>query len=167
VESSPRLRPFTRSSIKPRLLFPTAAQRQERGMAANDEEEAMTDIEDLPPLPNDSEMTDLGPETEEEALITPVNQSFPAPATPPTTGHATRAATKTAELCGSSPVGPETVYAPEPVQRRRVKKRSPFDAWQRIKPSASVPSKGRKREGDALERGMEESGSKRIRGGDA
>lgn len=133
-------------------------------MATNDDEEAITDIEDLPPLPNDSEMTDLGPETEEEAVITPVNQSFPAPTTPPATGHATRAATKKAELSGSPPVPPETVHAPEPVPRRRAKKRSPFDAWQRIKPSASVPSKGRKREGDALERGLEEGRSKRMRG---
>lgn len=108
-------------------------------------------------------MTDLA-ETEEEAVTTPVNQSFPAPATPPTTGHATRAATKKAELGFSSPIEPETVDVPEPVPRRRAKKLSPFDGWQRIKAPAAVPLKGRKREGDGLEKEMGAGGFKRIKG---
>lgn len=155
--SSPKFRPFTRSSIKPRLLFPTAAQRQERSHAAVDEEEAVTDIEDLPPLPNDSEMTDLAPDTEEEALLTPVKDSFQAPATPPTTGHATRAATRKAKLMS----GP-----PEPVEElrphgRTAERASPFDAWQRTKATASGSGKGKKREADVLER---DDGGKRARG---
>lgn len=147
------------------MLFPTAAQRQERGATIDEDEEAITDIEDLPPMPNDSEMTDLGPESEEEqAVMTPVNHSFSTPATPPTTGHATRSATKKAELGYSSPIEPETVKAPEPIPRRRGKKLSPFDGWQRIKAPTAVPSKGRKREGDALEKGMGAGDSKRIKG---
>ena len=121
----------------------------------NEDEEAITDIEDLPPLPNDSEMTDIGPETEEEQTITtPVKQSFSTPATPPTTVHATRSSKKNAELGYISPTEPEIPEAPEAVPRRRGKKRSPFDGWQRIKSaaSASVPSKGKKRAGDSLEK---------------
>ena len=156
--SSPKLRPFTRSSIKPRLLFPTAAQRQERSHAAVEEEEAVTDIEELPPLPNDSEMTDLAPDTEEEeALVTPVKDSFTAPTTPPTTGHATRSATRKAKLIS----GP-----PEPVEEpgafgRTERKASPFDAWQRTKATASNAAKGKKRDADVLER---DDGGKRARG---
>lgn len=114
-------------------------------------------------------MTDLGPETEEEAVMTPVNDSFSTPATPPTTVHATRAATKKAALGYSSPVEHETAEPPEPIARSRGKKLSPFDGWQRIKASAtSVASKGMKREGDALEKGMEAgSDFKRIRGREA
>lgn len=158
--SSPKLRPFTRSSIKPRLLFPTAAPHQERPHAAVEEEEAITDIEELPPLPNDSEMTDLAPDTEEEALVTPVKASFTAPTTPPTTGHATRAATRKAKL-NSSP--------PEPVEElgpfgRTVGRASPFDAWQRTKATAtaSESGKGKKRGAGVLER--DDRGKKRARG---
>ena len=164
------------------MLFPTAAQRQERGLPIDEDEEAITDIEDLPPLPNDSEMTDVGPEeTEEEAptVTTPVNHSFSTPATPPATGRATRSSTKKAELGYSSPTGPEpqsdpepleTPEAPGPVPRKRGKKLSPFDGWQRIKGSSSTstsgPSKGKKRGGDALQKGTGAAGdSKRIKGG--
>lgn len=157
--SSPKLRPFTRSSIKPRLLFPTAIQHKERSHAAVEEEEAVTDIEELPPLPNDSEMTDLAPDTEEEALVTPVRGSFTAPTTPPTTGHATRAATRKAKL---------EISPPEPIEGpgsfgRTAGRASPFDAWQRTKAkaTASGSGKGKKREADVLERGQ---GGKRARG---
>lgn len=152
------------------MLFPNAAQRQERGLTTNEDEEAITDIEDLPPLPNDSEMTDIRPEEteEEQDVTTPINRSFSAPDTPPATGHATRSSTKNAELGYSSPTGPEPLEAPEvpeAIPRRRGKKLSPFDGWQRIKTSTSVPSKGRKRGGDALEKGIGAAGdSKRIKG---
>ena len=112
-------------------------------------------------------MTDLEPETEEEDLsTTPVHDRFSIPATPPTTGHATRAATRKAELSFSSPVEPEPVEAREPAPRRARKKLSPFDGWQRTKASSTaVPSKGRKREGDLLEKGMGAGDPpKRIRG---
>ena len=165
------------------MLFPTAAQRQERGLPTNEDEEAITDIEDLPPLPNDSEMTDIGPEEteeEEQAVTTPISRSFSTPATPPATGRATRSLTKKAELGYSSPTPepepePEPLEppeAPEPIPRRRGKKLSPFDGWQRVKASASAsasttsgPSKGRKRGGDPLEKGTgSASDSKRIKG---
>lgn len=158
------MRPFTRSSITPRLLFPSASQRRDRGLALDEDEEATTDIEELPPLPNDSEMTDLEPESEEEVIKTPVKPAPSIPATPPTTGHATRAATRKAELLTSSPMEPEIAEVPEPVLRRRGKKLSPFDGWQRTKASfATNSSKGKKREGDVLEKDVGVGDTKRIR----
>lgn len=154
---SPKLRPFTRSSIKPRLLFPNVAQRKERSHTAVEEEEAITDIEELPPLPNDSEMTDLAPDTEEEALVTPAKDSIKVPTTPPTTGHATRAAARKAKLSTSPP---EPVEGLEPFERT-VGRASPFSAWQRTKATASGSVKGKKREAELLER---DDGGKRARG---
>ncbi|KAL8796561.1 MAG: hypothetical protein Q9182_007364 [Xanthomendoza sp. 2 TL-2023] len=93
--ASPRLRPFTRSAVKPRLLFPTEKQRRERELA---EEETLTDIEDGR-IDN----------KEGEKPTTPVRQSF-ALNTPPATGHATRSATRQAALNGGiSPLGPPEV----------------------------------------------------------
>lgn len=156
AESS-RLRPFTRSSVKPRLLFPTAAQREERSLTAVDDEEAITDIEELPPLPDDSEITDVAPETEEEALVTPVKDSFAAPTTPPTTGHATRAATRKAQLYSSAP---EPVEASAPYNRRQ-KKVASFDGWQRTKATVSATGRGKKRGGEVLEK---DGTGKKLRG---
>lgn len=148
------MRPLTRSSIKPRLLFPTKQQIQERTASTIDDEEAPTDIED----PQDHEMTD--PEDEKQ-VFTPVKASGFSPTTPPTTGHATRAATKKAALV--SPSDP-----PEPVEafryERREKKASPFDGWARMKFGTSgVGGKGKKREGEAMEKTEGVAGSKKIR----
>ena len=146
---SPRLRPFTRSSMTPRLLFPTAEQskaREEAAKLAEEEEEAITDIEE--PNDLDSEMSDIAVDTEEEILITPVKPSF-TPVSPPTTGHATRAATKKAAL-DSSPLGPEPVEFSRNIVKNG-KKISPFAGWQRTK-AGSVPNgKGKKREAEATE----------------
>ena len=151
---STAIRPLTRSSIKPRLLFPTAQQIDERAQTTVDDEEAPTDIED----PQDHEMTD--PEDEKQ-IITPVKASVFSPPTPPTTGHATRAATKKAAL--DSPSDP-----PEPIEailyERHGKKVSPFDGWVRTKPGTSgAGGKGKKRTSEALEK-TEETGSKKVKG---
>ena len=140
VSTSPRLRPFTRSSIKPRLLFPTAEQQQAReSMADLVDEEAITDIEE-----HESEI--IAPvETEESVLVTPVKAFF-TPASPPMTGHLTRSATKKAAL-DSSPLMPEV--AELQTFEGHEKKPSPFDGWQRSKAGLG---KGKKREGDFLEK---------------
>ena len=144
---SSNIRPLTRSSIKPRLLFPTKQQIQERSVSTIDDEEAPTDIEDS----KDHEMTD--PEDEKQ-ITTPVKASIFSPTTPPTTGHATRAATKKAAL--DPPSNP-----PEPVEaipyERRGKKASPFDGWARTKA-------GKKREGEAIEKAEGVTGNKKVRG---
>ena len=109
-------------------------------------------------------MTDVAPnnDTEEEQIVTPVKQSFTeTPATPPTTGHVTRASTRKKALDSSPLEGPEP--------REGVRKRgkiSPFDGWARVKPGAAKDGgKSKKREGEALERGTGVGGSKKIRGG--
>ncbi|KAL8897185.1 MAG: hypothetical protein Q9192_002709 [Flavoplaca navasiana] len=156
--TSPRLRPLTRSSVKPRLLFPTEKQRRERELA---EEEALTDIEDARPV-----------EKKGQKPITPIKQSFAAPATPPTTGHATRSATKQAAIRDgeTSPLGPsglETLIEGLPSssgERRPRKKTSPFDKWQRTKSGSSIGhGKGKKRAVEQMDGAEEEVGSKRTR----
>ena len=146
--------------MKPRLLFPTAQQQRERQLA---DEEATTDIE----ASHDSDMTDVvteETEVEEQGarLVTPVKTTF-TPATPPTTGHATRAATKKA--VEASPLVPEPV---EEVVKKKGGKRSPFDGWARRKPGASSSSaavgKGRKRQGEFLEKGDDSDGGVPING---
>ena len=148
------IRPLTRSSIKPRLLFPTKQQIHERTACAVDDEEAPTDIED----PQDYEMT----EPEDEKLITtPVKVPTVSPPTPPTSGHATRAAVKKVALDSPS-------YPPEQAEAvpydRRGKKISPFDGWARTKASTrEVGGKGKKREGEAMERTEGRAGGKKVR----
>ena len=139
------LRPLTRSSIKPRLLFPTPQQRAERTAAAIADEEAPTDIEDHAM-------------TQPEDIVTPVKKSF-APATPPPTGHATRSSTKKARDTTLSPSEMDDDMMEGPAEKR--KKVSPFDGWARTKAGASG-EKGRKREGETMEKG-ERDGGKRIK----
>ncbi|KAL9018271.1 MAG: hypothetical protein Q9185_004437 [Variospora sp. 1 TL-2023] len=146
---SPPPRPFTRSSVKPRLLFPTEKQRRERVLA---EEEALTDIED-----HDHQ------QQAQEKPITPTKQSFNAPATPPTTGHATRSATRKAAVNGwNSPFGPPEVIAKETTSAewRPRKKTSPFDGWQRTK---TGERKGRKRGAEQMDNGMVDMGNKKLK----
>ena len=146
-------RPLTRSSIKPRLLFPTKSPHQTEQVDVNiTDEEAVTDIED--PHAHDSDMTELAPETEEEALVTPVKPSF-IPTSPPTTGRATRASIKKAAL-DSSPMGPEPVEVNPRFVVKHGRTASPFDNWRRTKASGAGGAKSRKREGDSLEREADE-----------
>ena len=77
-------RPLTRSSIKPRLLFPTPQQQREREATNISDEEATTEVED-------------GQDDQDAEVTTPVKQTVFSPATPPTTGHATRSSTKITE----------------------------------------------------------------------
>ena len=147
---SSSIRPLTRSSIKPRLLFPP-----KQTAPIVDDEEAPTDIED----PQDHEMTDPEDKT---AVTTPVKASIFSPPTPPTTGHATRAATKKTTF--DLPLDP-----PEPVEavsyERRGKKVSPFDRWARTKAGTSGGgSKGKKREAEGMEKTEGVAGSKKVRG---
>ena len=151
-------RPLTRSSIKPRLLFPiTPKPEMEQPETGITDEEAVTDIED--PHAHDSDMTELAPETEEEALVTPVKPSF-TPTSPPSTSRATRASTKKAAL-DSSPMGPEPAEAKPRFVVKHGRTASPFDSWRRTKASAASGGKGKKREGESLE--MEAGESKRAK----
>ena len=147
---SPLIRPLTRSSIKPRLLFPP----RQIGPIIDDEE-APTDIED----PQDLEMTDREDETD---VKTPVKASIFSPPTPPTTGHATRAAMRKAAYdLPSDPLEPVEAVSYE----RRGKKISPFDGWARTKAGTSGSGgKGKKRGAEVMEKAEGVTGSKKVRG---
>ena len=121
------------------------------------DEEAVTDIED--PHALDSEMTEVAPDTEEEALVTPVKVSF-TPSSPPSTGRATRAATRKVAL-DSSPLGPEPVDTAALFVVKKNRKLSPFAAWQRTKSTGTETGKRRKRDSQSLER--EGDGGKKLR----
>ncbi|KAL2130652.1 hypothetical protein VTI74DRAFT_6115 [Chaetomium olivicolor] len=131
VESPPR-RHFTRSSIKPRLLFPVAP--AEASQHENSDEEAATDIEDhvLAGVEADKPETPL--ELVDEAPGTPEAPRY-APASPPTTARTTRFGGKKA--ADTTPVKPA----------KQPSKRSPFDSWRRVKGNAST---GHKRSGEEL-----------------
>ncbi|KAK5128479.1 hypothetical protein LTR85_003147 [Meristemomyces frigidus] len=137
-------RPLTRSAIKPRLLFPSEEQLLEREQGLDDvDEEAVTDIE----MPNAS--SPVKQKGKAHDLQTPTRHRIKR-TTPPSTSRATRSMDKHA-----SPVKPTPIYEDEPepmsvgadetfpAQSKR-KTHSPFDTWQRMKPS-------RKRAGDPSE----------------
>ncbi|TKA77365.1 hypothetical protein B0A49_01504 [Cryomyces minteri] len=161
-------RPFTRSTIKPRLLFPSEEQLSARNGKDQvvDDEEAETDIEypELQPvtvvsandggksqsnLPKtDSNIHDSPRETMQKLVTTPTKRKF-CFATPPTTTRTTRSGTKSA--VESSPLAPEPVERPQP--QKRGKKSSPFDAWQRTKAGGNrLVSQSKKREAEPMER---------------
>ncbi|TLD37388.1 hypothetical protein E2P81_ATG04200 [Venturia nashicola] len=112
---------FTRSTIKPRLLFPSEEQKRAREPAEEADEEAVTDIE--VPRP--------------KATVTPVKQQF-RPTTPPPTGRSKRSSAEHEEV--------DTVPA-----SKATRKISAFGGWARRKAlPASAPS-SRKREGELME----------------
>ncbi|KAL8746384.1 MAG: hypothetical protein Q9190_001593 [Brigantiaea leucoxantha] len=157
---SARTLPLTRSSIKPRLLFPPSNQSQEPCL---DDEEAPTDVEDLSDIHNNAETTPKNAPEQDKRPATPVPKSSD-PTTPPTTGHATRAVTRRARLdtSQSSPNGSElmdesssSLLLDQP-KRRKV---TPFDGWQRTKAGLSGTGKSsRKRGADILEEGIGSGG---------
>jgi len=121
-------RPLTRSSIKPRLLFPTSQQiqaKQARSQMTEDEEEAVTDIDDDHIMTTPLDQVD-------KVVTTPKAPKF-APASPPTTGRATRS--KDVDM----------LISPRPVSddgsRKSSSSVSPFDGWQRTKRGGPVNKK--------------------------
>jgi hypothetical protein len=124
-------RPLTRSSIRPRLLFPP-----KRGPvvhADEDEEEAVTDIEEGNLVQSDNHDKIEQPRTPvpEKAAPTPKAPKY-APVSPPSTARATRSGLKTVEE--STPMKPT-----------HAKKRSPFDGWPRTKrPGDSLESEAKR-----------------------
>lgn len=133
LETQARHRPMTRSSIKPRLLFPPKSKGKQVAITTTieDDEEAATEIEDN--VPDDAQEVNIEvPETPvqitDDEVETPNAPRF-APASPPSTGRATRYADKLRG--GDKSNGP-----------------SPFDGWRRSKNHA--PAQGQKRGGDSL-----------------
>ncbi|GAB7352555.1 hypothetical protein MBLNU459_g2940t1 [Dothideomycetes sp. NU459] len=135
-------RPFTRSSLKPRLLFPTEEQIHERLADPHDDEEAVTDIEEERlPRPTPKIARDL---------VTPAKTISFTPATPPSSHRAVRSASKKMHfLAGAESAQKETgddePSAATPVPQKKAKPISPFDAWQRTKAGVGERSKSKKR----------------------
>ncbi|KAK4982433.1 hypothetical protein LTR66_009267 [Elasticomyces elasticus] len=154
-------RPFTRSTLEPRLLFPSEEQRRHREATHDtvDDEEAPTDIEDFEAhatsllftstTPNKTTgQAEAGAEPETET-ITPARAHL-RPATPPSAVRATRSSAKRAQLSPLSEPSPEAGG----LRVKRSKKSSPFDSWQRTKSVSGAANeeiaKGKKKGGEAL-----------------
>ena len=123
-------RPLTRSSIKPRLLFPSEEQLRERELAAagfNEvDEEAETDIE--VPVP-----------TKRKAAASYL-------ATPPSSKRTKRTVDRTAAASRLEIVTEEDESTPaSPIEQRKAKAKptSPFDNWPRTKAGPSKNSRKR------------------------
>lgn len=151
---------MTRSSLKPRLLFPTAEQTRAKEIRSHntEDEEADTDIEE--PGGGDSTPVDQV----EEFAATPKAPKF-GPATPPTTTRATRSKKVDMSTSPADPTSDDESVSTSPMLRNHRSvpgKVSPFDQWQRVKRSKPAAGKGKKREGDTLTRGT--GTEKKVRG---
>ncbi|GFP57950.1 hypothetical protein TASIC1_0009028700 [Trichoderma asperellum] len=117
-------KPLTRSSIKPRLLFPTKAPSPKTKQML-EEEEAATDVEDAKDATEAEEEPSAPVETpvkaKEERAQTPEAPKY-APASPPETRRTTRSTNK---------------LAAGPTPAKRAGKKSPFDSWLRTKEHAN------------------------------
>lgn len=199
-----RARPFTRSSIKPRLLFPTEEQRREREQRAIAEEEddddddvdeeAITEVDEeaLNKKPSKKTFRNDGTTTDElippstvsptQADVSPLTPTSPSGIT--TTTRTTRSsAKKEADAAAAAAEGTgndnhnhspfdnnDTLRGsqipPTHEQHHQKKKTSPFNDWKRTKSGIgggggdTKSKKGKnKREGDMLEKGVDEGGS--------
>ncbi|KAI9929144.1 hypothetical protein ASPWEDRAFT_25013 [Aspergillus wentii DTO 134E9] len=141
------IRPLTRSSIKPRVLFPSASDRRHQSQHLSDvDEEAATDIEEHL-LPKDAEDSEVEPAPETDMLQRPVTpplkSEFATPSSPGATIRSLRPrAKRDAAEHESTPIASET----------KKKRASPFDGWLRKKPVPAVAgsSKAKKRDAEAI-----------------
>ena len=124
--------PLTRSSVKPRLLFPT---NKVEVADDDDDEEAATDVEDMYRA-DESSLPQTPIEAHSAPAKTPEAPKF-APVSPPDTKRTTRSTNRLAKE--GTPM------------KSSSGRKSPFDAWPRTKEhkTASAP----KRQGDTLTAG--------------
>ncbi|GIJ87652.1 hypothetical protein Asppvi_006562 [Aspergillus pseudoviridinutans] len=138
------VRPLTRSSIKPRVLFPSANERghSEHHMSDSDEE-AATDIDEHVLHKELEDDADQATDVEmPQRPVTPPLKS--AVATPPSPGTTMRSLRPRSKREGAEHT--ETPNAPE----TNTKRVSPFAGWLRKKQTpANAASKAKKRDADA------------------
>ncbi|RMY74149.1 hypothetical protein D0863_03420 [Hortaea werneckii] len=156
-------RPLTRSSIKPRLLFPSEEQRLEREAGPDDvDEEATTDI-DLPNPPTPQKQK--GKARPQKHIETPRKGRFD-PVSPPSIKQTKRAADRSAASGQCTPIleGEESEADPASLPTEtfpthtggRGSSKKIFDSWKRTKAGPS-----RKRAGEPMDE--DESNVKRAR----
>lgn len=135
-DMSSSARPLTRASIKPRLLFPTAEQRQAREQkSVVTDEEATTDIEEhadadeVVEAPAKESGNEVGNGVTESEPTTPTNQTTQSTVTTPTTpkfsghGHSLRSQSKKS-------------VEQTPVKNGRASTNTSFGSWKRTKSSS-------------------------------
>jgi hypothetical protein len=161
----PQARRLTRSTLKPRILFPSAEQVRAREAAAAEEadEEALTDID--VPLPTPARTDKTGPPLKSTGNH---RRSTAAPAADARTPSPVPMALDRAPPVGAASAEPATApndpkptnkYLERPKSGRSV---SPFDSWSRVKP---VDSAGGAKGGSAKRRGSPlEKSVKRVKG---
>ena len=128
------------------MLFPSEQQERERQVADDDDEEALTDIEDA---------TNTVPEQFSTGLQTPNKQigSSSKAALGHLTPESRSVKKKSTRRLDLKPIEEEwaetSSEAPSPVPVVRTQKTSPFDSWPRTKPAASArASQDKKRAGE-------------------
>ena len=130
---------MTRSSIKPRLLFPPEQKNADGEVYGTDDEEALTDIEEAAsvtvPFPR-------------EDFETPQELEGDTPATPAAPRFFFLLIRRTDS---STRQGSKAKIEDSPMKSRPAKTKSPFDVWRRSRSSAAH---GQKREGDPLAQGV-------------
>jgi hypothetical protein len=140
--------PLTRSSVRPRLLFPSAHQIKEKEMRllAAEEEEADTDIE-IPVVASNKSRgyTAFKKSTPaaqmDDDIATPKAPRF-APRSPPTTGRATRS--QKIDVSSTPDVSDDDGLATPSHNRTGSAKVSPFMGWQRTKSETAPNTKKRR-----------------------
>ncbi|KAK6850801.1 hypothetical protein PG987_000435 [Apiospora arundinis] len=130
-------RRVTRSSVQPRLLFPSKAKGKEIVEHNTEDEEAATDIEDHVVFETKDSKEAVETPADKPAPGTPTAPRF-APASPPSTARTTRMSKR--------------LEASDTPMRRPAKGPSPFDAWRRSKSHAGTH--GQKREADSPANGV-------------
>ncbi|PYH90590.1 hypothetical protein BO71DRAFT_72719 [Aspergillus ellipticus CBS 707.79] len=142
-----RVRPLTRSSIKPRVLFPSAKDQAPESSSLSDvDEEAATDIEDhmlhVDTEPEAEDHDDPAIDVEmQQRPVTPPPPTVETPASPGATIRSLRSRSKPEDAEHR-----DTPTASE-VKKKRI---SPFDGWLRKKQTPAVTgTKAKKRDAEA------------------
>ena len=142
------VRPLTRSSVKPRVLFPSIRQRHSKeAHSGMTDEEATTDIEDHASLSEpDVEVGHIADASLEQFPITPpVKTTVTTPSSPGASARSLRSHGRHGMLDHE-----ETPSGMEPKMEKRI---SPFGIWMRKKqtPTSSTRSKvSKKRDVDSI-----------------
>ncbi|RAK99778.1 uncharacterized protein BO80DRAFT_115578 [Aspergillus ibericus CBS 121593] len=138
------VRPLTRSSIKPRVLFPTTEEQIPQETHLSDvDEEAATDIEDhlLHDETEEAEEPAVDMEMQQRLVTPPPHSTIETPASPGATMRSLRSRTKRE--------GPDHSDTPT-VSETKKKRVSPFDGWLRKKQTPAVTgTKAKKRDAEA------------------